>query len=345
MTRPSDTSEIVLYQTEDGKIKIDTVFQDETIWSTQAQMAELFDVKRPAITKHLKNIFESKELDEQVVSSILEHTTQHGAIEGKTQKKQVKYYNLDAIIAVGYRVNSKRATQFRIWATHILKEYIIKGFAMDDERLKQADRWDYFDEWLERIRDIRASEKRFYQKIRDIYATAIDYDKNSEQAQAFFKKVQNKMLWAITGKTAAELIESRSNSDKPNMGLTSWRGSIVRKQDVGIAKNYLKEDEIKDLNEIVTMYLDYAERQARQRKTVTMEQWSDKLDAFLKFNEQELLTHAGKVKAEVAKKIAEDRYEAFDKNRKIAEARAADKEDLKELEEIEKRLLEKRDDV
>ena len=189
MTRPSGTSEIVLYQTEDGKIKIDTVFQDETIWLTQAQMAELFDVKRPAITKHLKNIFESKELDEQVVSSILEHTTQHGAIEGKTQKKQVKYYNLDAIIAVGYRVNSKRATQFRIWATHILKEYIIKGFAMDDERLKQADRWDYFDEWLERIRDIRASEKRFYQKIRDIYATAIDYDKNSEQAQVFFKKV------------------------------------------------------------------------------------------------------------------------------------------------------------
>lgn len=343
MTRPSDTSEIVLYQTEDGKIKIDTVFQDETIWLTQAQMGELFDVKRPAITKHLKNIFESKELDEQVVSSILEHTTQHGAIEGKTQKKQVKYYNLDAIIAVGYRVNSKRATQFRIWATHILKEYIIKGFAMDDDRLKQAERWDYFDEWLERIRDIRASEKRFYQKIRDIYATAIDYDKTSEQAQAFFKKVQNKMLWAITGKTAAEIIESRSNPDKLNMGLTSWRGSIVRKYDVDIAKNYLKADEIKDLNEIVTMYLDYAERQARQRKTVTMEQWSDKLDAFLKFNEQELLTHAGKVKAEVAKKIAEDRYEAFNQKRKTAEARAADEEDLRELEQLEKKLLKKRD--
>jgi hypothetical protein len=343
MIRPSGASEIILYQTEDGKIKIDTVIQDETIWLTQAKMAELFDVKRPAITKHLKNIFESGELDEQVVSSILEHTTRHGAIENKTQTKQVKYYNLDAIIAVGYRVNSKRATQFRIWATHILKEYIIKGFAMDDERLKQADRWDYFDEWLERIRDIRASEKRFYQKIRDIYATAIDYDKNSEQAQAFFKKVQNKMLWAITGKTAAELIESRSNSDKPNMGLTSWRCSIVRKQDVGIAKNYLKEDEIKDLNEIVTMYLDYAERQARQRKTVTMEQWSDKLDAFLKFNEQELLTHAGKVKAEVAKKIAEDRYEAFDEKRKIAEVRADDEQDLRELEQLEKELLEKRD--
>ena len=224
----------------------------------------------------------------------------------------------------------------------ILKEYIIKGFAMDDERLKQADRWDYFDEWLERIRDIRASEKRFYQKIRDIYATAVDYDKTSQQAQIFFKKAQNKMLWAVTGKTAAELIENRGNADKSNMGLTSWRGSIVRKQDVAIAKNYLKEDEIKDLNEIVTMYLDYAERQARQRKTVTMEQWSYKLDAFLEFNEQELLTHAGKVNAEVARKIAEDRYEAFDKNRKLVEARTADEEDLKQLEEIEKKLLEKR---
>jgi len=338
----NNQSEIVLYTTPDGTVKIDTIFQDETIWLTQKKMAELFDVGRPAITKHLKNIFESGELDEKVVSSILEHTTQHGAIEGKTQTKPVKFYNLDAIIAVGYRVNSKQATQFRIWATHILKEYIIKGFAMDDERLKQVDRWDYFDEWLERIRDIRASEKRFYQKIRDIYATAIDYDKNSEQAQDFFKKVQNKMLWAITGKTAAELIEARSNPEKPNMGLTSWRGSIVRKQDVAIAKNYLKEDEIKDLNEIVTMYLDYAERQARQRKTVTMAQWSDKLDAFLKFNEQEILTHAGQVKAEVAKKIAEDRYEEFDWKRKNVEALAANEEDLKQLEEIERKLLENR---
>ena len=198
-------SEIVLYTTTDGKVKIDTIFQNETIWLTQKKMAELFDVNRPAITKHLKNIFESGELDEKVVGSILEHTTQHGAIEGKTQTKPVKYYNLDAIIAVGYRVNSKRATQFRIWATNILKEYIIKGFAMDDDRLKQVKKWDYFDEWLERIRDIRASEKRFYQKIRDIYATAIDSDKTSDQEQIFFKKVQNKMLWATTGKTAAEL--------------------------------------------------------------------------------------------------------------------------------------------
>lgn len=332
-------SEIILYKTEDGAVKIDTIFQNETIWLTQNAISELFGVNVPAISKHLKNIFESGELDEKVVVSILESTTPHGAIEGKTQTKPVKYYNLDAIIAVGYRVNSKRATQFRIWATAVLKEYIIKGFAMDDERLKQSEQWDYFDEWLERIRDIRASEKRFYQKIRDIYATAIDYDKTSEAAQFFFKKVQNKMLWAITGKTAAELIESRSNPDRPNMGLTAWRGFIVRKYDVSIAKNYLNEEEIKDLNEIVTMYLDYAERQARKRRTVTMAEWAEKLDAFLEHNEEDLLVHAGTVKAEVAKKIAEERYEAFDKKRKIAEAKKADEDDLKELEEIEKRLL------
>jgi hypothetical protein len=339
MKPQADKSEIVLYQTEDGKIKIDTVFQDETIWLTQARMAELFDVNVPAISKHLNNIFEEGELQKEATVSKMETVQQ----EGSRQVTRARdFYNLDAIIAVGYRVNSKRATQFRIWATHILKEYIIKGFAMNDDRLKQADRWDYFDEWLERIRDIRASEKRFYQKIRDIYATAIDYDKTSEQAQAFFKKVQNKMLWAITGNTAAELIESRSNPNNPNMGLTSWRGSIVRKYDAGIAKNYLKADEIKDLNGIVTMYLDYAERQARQRKTVTMEQWSDKLDGFLKFNEQELLTHAGKVKAEVAKKIAEDRYAAFNEKRKTAEARDADEADLRELEQLEKKLLKKK---
>lgn len=339
MNEAENYSEIVLYTTEDGEVKIDTVFQNETIWLTQKKMAELFAVGRPAITKHLKNIFETKELNEKVVSSILEQTTQHGAIKGKTQTKPVKFYNLDAIIAVGYRVNSKRATQFRIWATTILKEYIIKGFAMDDARLKQADKWDYFDEWLERIRDIRASEKRFYQKIRDIYTTAIDYDKTSEQTRIFFKKIQNKMLWATTGKTAAELIENRSNAAAPQMGLTSWRGSIVRKQDVTIAKNYLKADEIKDLNEIVTMYLDYAERQARQRKTVTMEQWSSKLDAFLEFNEQKLLTHAGSVKAEVAHKIASERYEKYDQKRKKMEALTADEDDLRQLLELEKKLL------
>jgi len=335
----SNNSEIVLYTTPDGTVKIDTIFQNETIWLTQAKMAELFDVNVPAISKHLTNIFEEGELQKKATISKMETVQQEG---NRQVTRNKDFYNLDAIIAVGYRVNSKRATQFRIWATNILKEYIIKGFAMDDDRLKQVDKWNYFDEWLERIRDIRASEKRFYQKIRDIYATAIDYDKNSRQAHLFFKKVQNKMLWSITGKTAAELIENRSNPDNLNMGLTSWRGSIVRKQDVAIAKNYLKEDEIKDLNEIVTMYLDYAERQARKRQTVTMEQWADKLDGFLEFNEQEILTHAGKVKAEVAKKIAEDRYEKFDNQRKKTEALAADEEDLKQLEEIEKKLLENR---
>ena len=333
----SVSDQLIIYKTEDGDIKIDTIFRAETIWLTQAKMAELFDVKVPAISKHLTNIYEEGELERESTISKMETVGQEGNRQ-VTRKKD--FYNLDAIIAVGYRVNSKRATQFRIWATNILKEYIIKGFAMDDERLKQVEKWDYFDEWLERIRDIRASEKRFYQKIRDIYATAIDYDKNSEQAQAFFKKVQNKMLWAVTGKTAAELIESRSNPDKPNMGLTSWRGSIVRKYDVSISKNYLNADEIKDLNEIVTMYLDYAERQARQRKTVTMNQWAEKLDAFLTFNEQELLTHAGKVKADVAKRTAEDKYEEFDRKRKVEEAEKADEENIRELEKIEKRLLE-----
>jgi hypothetical protein len=336
MKKESTQSQIILYTTPEGDIKVDTILQNETIWLTQSAMAELFGVNVPAISKHLKNIFEEGELQKEATVSKME-TVQN---EGGRQVARIKdYYNLDAIIAVGYRVNSKRATQFRIWATAILKEYIIKGFAMDDERLKQSERWDYFDEWLERIRDIRASEKRFYQKIRDIYTTAIDYDKNSEAAQLFFKKVQNKMLWATTGKTAAELIESRSNPEQPNMGLTSWRGSIVRKYDVSIAKNYLSADEIKDLNEIVTMYLDYAERQARKRRTVTMAEWAEKLDTFLEQNEEDLLTHAGTIKAEVAKAIAEDRYEEFDKKRKIAEAKKADQEDMKVLEEMEKRLL------
>lgn len=327
-------SEIILYTTPEGEVKIDTVFLNETIWLTQKKIAELFNVNVPAISKHINNIYSEGELNKESTISKMEIVQTEGHRE---VIRNTDFYNLDAIIAIGYRINSKRATQFRIWATNILKEYIIKGFAMDDDRLKNVDKWNYFDEWLERIRDIRSSEKRFYQKIRDIYTTSIDYDKNSEQAKAFFKKVQNKMLWAVTGKTAAELISGRCNPEQANMGLTSWKGSIVRKGDVSIAKNYLNQEEIKDLNEIVTMYLDYAERQARQRKTVSMEQWSDKLDAFLEFNEQELLTHAGKVKAEVAKKTAENRYGEFDKKRKKQEAVQADNEDIILLEEMIKR--------
>ncbi len=329
-------TEIIMYSTSEGEVKIDTILKEETIWLTQKKMAELFDCSTDNISLHLKNIYKENELSEISTTEDISAVQ----IEGnRSVSRKVKHYNLDAIIAVGYRVNSKRATQFRIWATNILKEYIIKGFAMDDDRLKKADKWDYFDEWLERIRDIRASEKRFYQKIKDIYTTAVDYDKNSEEAQLFFKKVQNKMLWAVTGKTAAELIANRSNPSKPNMGLTTWRGSIVRKPDVSIAKNYLKEDELKDLNEIVTMYLDYAERQARQRKTVNMSQWSEKLDAFLKFNEQELLTHAGKIKAEVAKNTAETRFDEFNSYRKKQDAIDADEEDMSVLEDFEKYII------
>jgi len=224
----------------------------------------------------------------------------------------------------------------RRWATTVLREYLVKGFAMDDARLKQAESWDYFDEWLARIRDIRASEKRFYQKVRDLYATAIDYDKKSEQAKAFFKKVQNKMLWAVTRKTAAELIEQRSDPNAPNMGLTSWKGSVLRKVDVGTAKNYLKAEEVDELNRIVVMYLDYAEDQARRRRPVTMAEWSDKLDAFLRFNERDVLTHAGRLRMEVAQSLAVERFEVFDAKRRKAEALAADADDIAQLEEMEK---------
>lgn len=329
------TGEIIIYQTDDGLAKIQLRATGGTVWLSQREMAELFQTSSDNISLHLKNIYQEAELEEKATTEDFSVVK----IEGARQvSRTIKHYNLDAIIAVGYRVNSKRATQFRIWATSILKEYLIKGFAMNDERLKQADDWDYFDEWLERIRDIRASEKRFYQKIKDLYTTAVDYEKSSEQAQLFFKKVQNKMLWAATGETAAELISSRSNPSKPNMGLTSWAGSIVRKGDIGTAKNYLKKEEIEQLNRIVTMYLDYAEEQAKRRKPITMTQWEEKLDAFLEFNEHDLLTHAGKVQMVVAQSLAADRYEEFDKNRRKAEALQADQEDILEIEELVKSI-------
>lgn len=330
-----NNGEMIIYKTEDGLAEISLRAIDGTVWLTQGEMAELFDTTKQNVSLHLKNIFEDNELSEDsVVKDSL--TT---AADNKTY--QTKIYNLDAILSLGFRIRSPRGSQFRRWANTILKEYLVKGFAMDDVRLKQADKWDYFDEWLARIRDIRASEKRFYQKVKDIYATAVDYDKTSEQAQLFFKKVQNKMLWAVTGKTAAELIAERSDANKPNMGVTSFKGSIVRKGDVGIAKNYLQQSEIEELNRIVTMYLDYAEDQASKRKTISMNQWADKLDAFLEFNERDLLTHAGKVQMKVAQKLAADRYDDFDDKRKKAEALAADAEDIKELEALEKSLTRK----
>ena len=328
--------ELILYNTDDGAATIGLRAIDGTVWLTQLEMAELFDTSKQNISLHINNILSEGELAaESVVKESL--TT---ATDGKAYRTKV--YNLDAILAVGYRVRSPRGTQFRRWATTVLREYLVKGFAMDDARLKQAEQWDYFDEWLARIRDIRASEKRFYQKVRDLYATAIDYDKTSEQAQAFFKKVQNKMLWAVTGKTAAELIESRSDPAAPNMGLTSWKGSVVRKGDVGTAKNYLKAEEVEELNRIVVMYLDYAEDQARRRRPVTMAEWADKLDAFLSFNERDVLTHAGRLRMDVAQKLAVERFEVFDANRRAAEALAADEADIAQLEEMEKAAKERK---
>ena len=305
-------TEFLLYTTPDGKVKVEIFLRDENIWLTQEKIALLFGVQRPAVTKHLKNIFESRELIENSVSSILEHT----AGDGKTY--QTKFYNLDAIISVGYRVNSKQATLFRIWATERLKEYIIKGFTMDDERLNNPNNIfgkDYFEEQLARIRDIRSSERRFYQKITDIYSQcSIDYDANSETTQKFFATVQNKLHWAITHQTAAEIIQSRADSKKENMGLSTWKnspGGPIRKTDVSIAKNYLNESELDNLNRIVTMYLDYAEMQANNRQKMTMQDWIAKLDAFLQFNEKDILLDAGKVTAEIAKSFAEDEFEKY----------------------------------
>jgi hypothetical protein len=305
-------NEVLLYTAPNGKVKVEIFLHNENIWLTQDKIAILFGVQRPAITKHLKNIFESKELIEKSVSSILEHTAEDG------KRYQTKFYNLDAIISVGYRVNSTQATHFRIWATERLKEYIIKGFTMDDERLKNPYNifgQDYFEEQLARIRDIRSSERRFYQKITDIYAQcSADYDANSEITQRFFATVQNKLHWAISHQTAAEIICSRADSQKQNMGLTTWKNAPkgqVRKTDVSIAKNYLDEKELNSLNRIVSMYLDYAEMQANNRKIMYMNDWVEKLDAFLKFNEKEVLDNPGSVRAEIAKSFAEKEFEKY----------------------------------
>jgi len=305
-------TEFLLYTTPGGKVKVEIFLRNENIWLTQEKIALLFGVQRPAITKHLTNIFESGELVEFSVSSILEHTAE----DGKVYK--TKFYNLDAIISVGYRVNSLQATHFRIWATERLKEYIIKGFTMDDERLKNPNNifgHDYFEEQLARIRDIRSSERRFYQKITDIYAQcSADYDAACEITQKFFATVQNKLHWAITRQTAAEIILSRADSHKQHMGLTSWKNAPdgnLRKTDVAIAKNYLEEEELNGLNRIVSMYLDYAELQATNHTLMQMRDWITKLDAFLQFNEKDVLTNAGKVTTEIAGTFAENEFEKY----------------------------------
>lgn len=307
-------NDIIFYNTPTGDVKIEVIFNDETFWLTQKRMAELFGVEVPAINKHLSNIYETGELDEKATISILETVQQEGT---RMVRRNVEFYNLDAIIAVGYRVNSHQATQFRIWATKTLREFIIKGFVLDDERLKQGKRFgkDYFDELLERIREIRASERRFYLKITDIYEQcSIDYNKDAEITQKFFKTVQNKLHWAITGKTAAELIADRADASQPNMGLTTWKNAPkgkILKTDIGTAKNYLQEKEIKELERIVTMYLDFAELQAERQIPMKMADWVTRLDAFLQFNEYQILKDAGKVSHEVAMKLAQIEYEKF----------------------------------
>ena len=306
--------EIILYTTPEGQAKVEVFFQNETFWLTQLRMAELFNVDVATINYHLKEIFASGELQEEPTIRKFRIVQNEG---GRSVTRSVEYYNLDVIIAVGYRVNSFQATQFRIWATQTLHEFIIKGFVLDDERLKQGSHFgkDYFDELLERIREIRASERRFYLKITDIYEQcSFDYSREAEITTTFFKTVQNKLHWAITGQTVAELIASRVNSAKPNMGLTTWknapRGKIL-KSDVTVAKNYLEEKEIKELERIVSMFLDYAENQAARQIPMKMKDWVEKLDSFLKFNEYDILTNAGKVSHEVAMSLAEEEYAKF----------------------------------
>jgi hypothetical protein len=310
----NNSSDIILYSSPEGNVKVEVMYSGETFWLTQKRMAELFGVEVPAVSKHLANIFESGELVQEATVSILEIVQQEGS---RNVTRKMEFYNLDAIIAVGYRVNSRQATQFRIWATKTLREFIIKGFVMDDERLKQGKRFgkDYFDELLERIREIRASERRFYQKITDIYEQcSIDYNKDADITQTFFKTVQNKLHWAITGKTAAQIISERAKSSEPNMGLQTWKNAPtgkIMKTDVSIAKNYLIEKEIKELERVVTMYLDYAENQAAREIPMKMADWVQKIDAFLQFNEYKILKDAGKVSHEIAKKLAEKEYEKY----------------------------------
>jgi hypothetical protein len=310
---PEAKGQFLVYEAEDGRIKIDVRLADETVWLTQAQMAELFQTSVPNVSIHIKNVFDEGELVPDATLKKFLTVRREGSRE---VQRSLDHYNLDMIISVGYRVKSHVATRFRIWATQRLKEYIIKGFTLDDERLKNPDQpFDYFEELTRRIQDIRTSKRRFYQKITDIYATSIDYDPTLDISIRFFQTVQNKMRWAVTGKTAAEIVHQRADADKPNMILTNWRGAKVRKQDVTIAKNYLDEAELVALNNLVEQYLVFAEGQAMRRIPMHMQDWISKLDAFLNINDREILTHAGKISHEMARALAESEYDRFNRKR------------------------------
>ncbi len=330
--------EILVYQTEDGKTRVECRFQGETLWLSQALIGELFQKDVRTINEHLKNIYEDGELDPEGTIRKFRIVRREGARE---VAREIEHYNLDVVLAVGYRVRSPRGTQFRRWATERLREYLVKGFTMDDERLKNppvlgAGVPDYFDELLERIRDIRASERRMYLRVREIFALAADYEPDNEKTLEFFKIIQNKLHFAATGKTAAELIAARADHTRPNMGLTTWKGGAVRKADVSVAKNYLAEDEISELNRIVTMWLDYAEDQARRRRQVFLKDWETKLDEFLAFNERRVLPGAGTVSKESADAKAQAEYERFAARRRAFLEAEAEKESVKALEEIAK---------
>ena len=337
---PVTRSQILFYQSEDGTSRIEVRLEEGTVWLSQALIAELYQITKQTTGHHIRNIFDEKELSPE--ATVRQYLTVQS--EGsRTVQRSIEYYNLDMILAIGYRVRSHRGTQFRRWATERLREYLIKGFVLDDERLKEGRSIgaDYFDELLERIRDIRASEKRFYQKIRDIYTLAIDYDPLAETTLGFFRIVQNKLHWAIAGHTAAEIIAERADASKPNMGLTTWKGAKVRKRDVTVAKNYLNETEIRQLNRIITMYLDYAEMQAERKQPVYMIEWKEKLDAFLQFNEREILEDSGKVSMEIAQRLALEEYEKFSMRRLAEDTAASDTE----FENISKKIEQKKRDL
>lgn len=324
MTDMNKQIHYVLYHSDESDVAVNAVLQNDSIWVTQKAMADLFDVNISSVSRHLKNIFEEGELDEKVVIAKIATTTQHGAIEGKTQTKDVNFYNLDAIISVGYRVNSRQATKFRIWATGVLKEYMIKGFAMDDERLKQGEAVfgkDYFRELLERVRSIRASERRIWQQITDIFAEcSIDYDKHAEVTKRFYATVQNKFHYAITGQTAAEIIYTSADREKENMGLTTWKNAPdgrILKSDVTVAKNYLEEKQIRQLERAVTGYFDYIEDLIERENTFTMEEFEASVNEFLNFRRYEILRDKGKISKKQADKKAEAEYDIFNKTQKI----------------------------
>ena len=339
MNEQQDKGNIILYQTPDGQSKIEVTLSGDTVWLTADQMAELFQRNKSTISRHIKNVFEEGELQADMVVAFFATTTQHGAILGKQQTHQTAFYNLDMIISIGYRVKSHRGVQFRIWATNVLREYIVKGFALNDELLKRAGGGNYFDELLARIRDIRSSEKVFYRKVLAIYALSIDYDPRAEATQLFFKTVQNKMHFSAHGHTAAEVIYERADAEKDFMGLTSWTGAMPKRTDAEVAKNYLSADELDTLNRIVSLYLDFAELQAKSHQPMYMKDWIQKLDDFLKLSAKELLTHAGRISAEIAKQKADMEYDKF-KERTMYELSPVEIHFLENFEKEQKKLKE-----